>query len=696
MDKIAAKIQEVIALYKADFARVNEEEIYKWIAVKHFQDNWDIDVPNFAAMLNRAFEKRENLIASSYYFPYKVLNEFAKQEPETVRALFVKLYDETLPLKDRIAEFQQAFEPFVKRQAEQFLNWKQSFQDLHAVSVYLTFRYPDKYYIFKSSIYRKFAAYVGYEPKYDKKEQYVNYTDFFDVIREAAIKDDELIAMSRSRLTTECYADSEYRMLAMDIAYFGYWLAKNAEPQPGGVTNDANGTIDTAVRYWLYSPGPNAQHWDAFHGAGIMAISWSNLGNLLDYETQAAIQEKGIGKNDAHCCWQFAHDLKVGDVIFVKQGIHKIIGRGEVAGDYQYDPSQPTTDYYNIRSVNWTDNGAWEHPGPTVTKTLTDITPYTGYVQQLNLLFAEAEETAHPDKNSPVAVIPLPKKVFDEYDSANFLKDVFMDNQKYDTLVGLLRHYKNLILQGAPGVGKTYAAKRLAWSIMGERDESRIQFVQFHQSYSYEDFIMGFRPTKDGFELKRGTFYEFCKIAEEDDENDYFFIIDEINRGNLSKIFGELLMLIENDKRGESTRLLYENEQFAVPKNLYIIGMMNTADRSLALMDYALRRRFAFFDIEPAFEAESFRDHQEEVGNTRFDSLVETICKLNDEIASDPLLGKGFRIGHDRFCGKSYDDSKLREIVEYNLIPLLSEYWVDEPSKVGQWAKQLRGVTDGD
>jgi 5-methylcytosine-specific restriction protein B len=206
---------------------------------------------------------------------------------------------------------------------------------------------------------------------------------------------------------------------------------------------------------------------------------------------------------------------------------------------------------------------------------------------------------------------------------------------------------------------------------------------------------MGFRPTKDGFELKRGSFYEFCKKAEEDDENDYFFIIDEINRGNLSKIFGELLMLIENDKRGEKTRLLYENEQFAVPKNLYIIGMMNTADRSLALMDYALRRRFAFVEIEPAFETESFRDHQEEVNNAKFDALVAAICKLNDEISMEPLLGRGFRIGHDRFCGTTYDDASLRAIVEYSLIPLLSEYWVDEPLKVEQWIKQLRGAIDG-
>lgn len=152
---------------------------------------------------------------------------------------------------------------------------------------------------------------------------------------------------------------------------------------------------------------------------------------------------------------------------------------------------------------------------------------------------------------------------------------------------------KNIILQGAPGVGKTFAAKRLAYAIMGEMNSSRVMMVQFHQSYCYEDFVMGFRPSKDGFELTSGPFYQFCKTAQIDNEHDYFFIIDEINRGNLSKIFGELL--IEKDKRGEKMRLLYSNEQFAVPRNVHIIGMMNTSDRSLAMIDYALRRRFAFF-----------------------------------------------------------------------------------------------------
>ena len=260
-------------------------------------------------------------------------------------------------------------------------------------------------------------------------------------------------------------------------------------------------------------------------------------------------------------------------------------------------------------------------------------------------------------------------------------------------LVNLLQNKKNIILQGAPGVGKTFAAKRLAYSIIGEKDTSRVMLVQFHQSYSYEDFIMGFRPRKDGFELAPGPFYEFCKTAQEDDERDYFFIIDEINRGNLSKIFGELLMLIENDKRGEKLRLLYSNELFSVPENVHIIGMMNTADRSLAMIDYALRRRFAFFELEPAFTSEGFKIMMESVCNSKLEALIERVKELNYFISKDESLGDGFRIGHSYFCTNTIiTDERLAYIIKYELLPLIKEYWFDEPVKVEQWTNKLCGI----
>jgi len=282
----------------------------------------------------------------------------------------------------------------------------------------------------------------------------------------------------------------------------------------------------------------------------------------------------------------------------------------------------------------------------------------------------------------------------EKYTDTNFLRDVYITEGKYRTCVSRLKRKKNLILQGAPGVGKTYAARRLAWSIMGCMDDRKIVFVQFHQNYSYEDFIMGYKPVGNGFELKEGIFYDFCITAKNDPYNDYFFIIDEINRGNMSKIFGELLMLIEKDYRKESVTLAYRKESFSVPENVYIIGMMNTADRSLSMIDYALRRRFSFVEMTPGFDSRGFSKYQSKVENALFPKLIAKIKALNADIETDPSLGKGFCIGHSYFCNLESDCSTetLREIVECDIIPMLEEYWFDDEEKSNRWADDLRGV----
>ncbi len=229
--------------------------------------------------------------------------------------------------------------------------------------------------------------------------------------------------------------------------------------------------------------------------------------------------------------------------------------------------------------------------------------------------------------------------------------------------------------------------------MLGCKDQNKVMIVQFHQSYTYEDFIEGFRPssTSDGFEIKKGSFYNFCKKAADDLENEYFFIIDEINRGNLSKIFGELFMLIENDKRGNVLKLLYSDENFFVPANVYIIGMMNTADRSLAMLDYALRRRFAFFEMKPGFDSDGFREYRMALANNNFNNLIDCIKELNSAIAKDDSLGEGFYVGHSYFCNlQNINYKTLSNIVEYEILPLLKEYWYDEPVKVKAWEEKLR------
>lgn len=271
----------------------------------------------------------------------------------------------------------------------------------------------------------------------------------------------------------------------------------------------------------------------------------------------------------------------------------------------------------------------------------------------------------------------------DTYTKDDFLNEVYMTEKRYERLVAVLRNKKNIILQGAPGVGKTFAARRLAWSMMGEKDDSRIEFVQFHQNYSYEDFMMGYKPSENGFELKYGIFYRFCQKAANQPDQEFFFIIDEINRGNMSKIFGELLMLIEKDYRGTKATLAYNGLSFSVPKNLYIIGMMNTADRSLAMIDYALRRRFSFFEVEPGFDSEGFTHYQNSLNNETLNELISKVKDLNREISLDKSLGKGFCIGHSYFCGRDVcTEEWLHSIVDYDILPMLSEYWFDDANKL--------------
>ncbi len=274
----------------------------------------------------------------------------------------------------------------------------------------------------------------------------------------------------------------------------------------------------------------------------------------------------------------------------------------------------------------------------------------------------------------------------------------FIEPHEVDTALRRLRAKKNLILQGAPGTGKSFLAPLLAYALMEEEAPERIVTVQFHPSTSYEDFVRGYRPTEvaGAFELVDGPFLRLCQRAHKDRDRAYVMIIDEINRGNLSQIFGELFLLLEGDKRRceRAVTPLYPKKCDArgglwVPPNVYVIGTMNIADRSLALVDFALRRRFAFLTLPPRFESPKFRGWLTGRGlqHSVVDHLTHRMLALNSTISSDTRLGSAFRVGHSFFCPAGSDFSRLglewyREIIETEIVPLLDEYWYDDEEKV--------------
>ena len=800
------KLRPILAGYKAYFQSHWDDEKYKWEAIKHFQDHWNIDAKNFGEMFKVATDKTFNLLASGYAYPRGMMINFAKADDAAARQMFRDLFDESRDLAERVDAFQTASEAIRAKYDDG--TWRNHYQNTNAISVYLWLRYPEKYYIYKYEIYRDVAAELNseYRPKRNGSvESLIGGFKMYDEVCKVISEDAGVTEMFRSAVTDTCYPDPQMRTVTVDVGFYlsRFFLEerKAAQEEEGWFPKDYN--PDITVNEWVqmlkdssvftqnalqimkrmkdyggqatctqlsikygetknfYNAGSsalarrvaektgcevmtgdneNAKWWPILYmgkdasaneaGAYIWRLRSElakalEMVDLSDVPLYAVAVEEGVEPSQVRQywwltanpkIWSFA-DIKIGEeksyTLYNENGNKRRVFQnfldakvGDIVIGYEANPVKKVVALAEITQANDGSNiyfakteGLAVPIEYAALKDCPELEKMEFFVQPNGSLFKLTKgefdfimdiiREANPTK-SPDVVLP-------KYTKADFLSKVFMTEERYDVLEALLRNKMNIILQGAPGVGKTFAAKKLAYAMMGEVDDSRIELVQFHQNYSYEDFIMGYRPDGAEFKLSDGIFYRFCQTAANHPDKEYFFIIDEINRGNMSKIFGELMMLIEKGYRGTKATLAYSGMPFAVPENLYIIGMMNTADRSLAMIDYALRRRFSFFEMEPGFNSEGFQNYMQTFDNETFNALIDQIKVLNKEIAEDPSLGRGFRIGHSYFCGREEGGCTtdwMRSVVEFDILPMLAEYWFDEPAKLQRWEKNLRGVFD--
>lgn len=745
-------------------------EVYKWEAVGNFQKHWDLNATDLVSMIDRSFPGNNNLWTSRNYYPINMLKTFAENNSPKVRTALKNLFDENSPLDERILAYQNGLDELLSednviRKASN----KHHYHDARSISLLLSFHAPEKYFLFKHGVLKKFCARLEIDmPKTgDIVNQILINNEVNLLVKEILVQDKELLEIHKNRLTPNSFKNDDFNILTQDFIYST--SAYTAE----------------LPKYWLYAPGENAKEWDDFYEQGIMALGWDDLGDLTKYNSKdeivKALQDlfntDSSKKNDATANYDFVSEMNIGDVVFVKKGTSKLLGYGVVESDYLFDVKR--RQFKHVRKMNWKKKGLWEAGHNLAIKTLTNISDY-----------------------------PSPDTNYSTYHER--LMAIINGNQSSDKKTVNMDYPLNTILYGPPGTGKTYKTKETALKILGistenltrtdiknkydeKAEEGRIVFTTFHQSMSYEDFVEGIKPVtiNDGqlvYNVESGIFKTICKKAEdnywdsqkgltkelpfdkafemleeewqeneemkfplrtegydftitgfsdrsirfkkasggtghtlsistlrdvyygkrevkvtgvgiyypgilaklksykpeanssEKDLKNYVLIIDEINRGNVSAIFGELITLLEPDKRlGEAEEITLKlpyskDETFGVPSNLYIIGTMNTADRSVEALDTALRRRFVFEEVMPKPKL------LKEIIFSKFD-LKEVLETINIRI--ETLLDRDHTIGHSYFIKlKSGDTVGLSNVFKNNIIPLLQEYFYNDYEKI--------------
>ncbi len=679
------KIQEVIEAYKNDFERINQEEIYKWEAIKCFQDHWDIEADDFTEMLTKSFEMADNLLAARNYFPYKMIVQFAKEEPDTVRRLFKNLFDEEIALQKRYEDYRNGFHELVQKYSDG--TWKNHYQDLHAVSVYLAFRYPEKYFIYKYGIYKGFSELINFEVTKSNTEvgKLENYFELCNTVLNVAIEDEQLENMSRDRLTESCYQDENYHLLAVDIVYYGNNIKKaQGEPKKERKQSDMElkkekiYITDVPKNVILYGPPGTGKTYNSIVYA-VSIIENQKLEYVMNEDYNEVAERYHTYKKEGYIEFTTFHQ-SYGYEEFI-EGIKPVMNiENEDQNEIQYDIKSGIFKSFcekAVRPVLEDEMDMGINNSPVIWKVSLEGTGD-------NPTRHECMEKGH----IRIGWDDYGADINDETDfSENGGKNVinaFINKMKIGDIV--LSCFSSTTIDAIGVVTGDYE-----WHNEYERYK-RLRKVNWIVKNIREDIV----EINNGTTMTLSSVYKLNisladvmdivnknkpkSIVSEANNKNYVFIIDEINRGNISKIFGELITLIEPTKRigqteGITVRLPYSQKLFGVPNNVYIIGTMNTADRSIATIDTALRRRFYFKEMQP--NPKLLEDIMVEDL-----SISEMLTTINKRISV--LYDREHTIGHAYFMSLRSNPTieLLADIFANNIIPLLQEYFYEDYEKI--------------
>lgn len=678
-ETVEDNIRQVLAEYKADFERINEEERYKWEAVGWYKTHWNLEADDFAKMAAEAFIKAGNLLTAGRYYPLKVLLDFAKVAPESVRSLFRLLYDETKPLAERYVLFRQGFNDYVQPLS---LN---HYQDLHAISVYLSFEYPDTYYIYKYGIYNAFKERVGFVDKKSKDDSEVwkiqSNNRLCELVLSLLKEDDELLTMHKARLDETCDSDEAYHMLAMDVTYYGsgLWRTGKERVYPEDDRRPLKAELDIGKNTILYGPpGTGKTYYTVLYAVAIIENKPLALVEAEDYgaviKRYQAYKEQGrIEMTTFHQSYGYEEFIEgIRPVVHAEEEENGSIGYSIEPGLFKrFCDKASRTAVTGQNGWGIRDNAAiWKvslegtGDNPTRSECLKNNHIRIGWDNYGQHITDETDFSREGGKNvlntflnrMQIGDLVLSCYSASVIDAIGVVTGEYEWHEEYPRykrlrqVRWLVKDIRENILTITGGVSMTLAA---IYRLSNITLTDVLRLIEKHQ------------PTK--------------KDRINGDEN-YVFIIDEINRGNLSKIFGELMTLLEPAKRlGQpeemSVKLPYSQKLFGVPDNLYLVATMNTADRSLALLDTALRRRFAFREMLP--DAQVLTDiYVEDM------AIKDLFVSMNERIAI--LYDREHTLGQAYFLPLKDNPTieTLADIFAQTILPLLQEYFYEDYEKI--------------